>query len=93
VQVKFGGLKAKSLIEAASMKVYPNPTKMSKMATIQVDGAQEKRQITIMNSIGKKVAEYELQKGQNDLIIHTPPSGIYSIHCDKLTSVLKWVVE
>jgi hypothetical protein len=93
VQVKFGGLKAKSLIEAASMKVYPNPTKMSKMATIQVDGAQEKWQITIMNSIGKKVAEYELQMGQNELIIHTPPSGIYSIHCDKLIYVLKWVVE
>jgi hypothetical protein len=79
--------------ENLTVNLYPNPTGAGNEVMLNIEGNNKSRRITVYNAVGSKVSLHRIEKGENQIVLKAPTSGIYLIEIEGAGNLIKWVVE
>ena len=79
--------------ENLMMQLYPNPTGVGSEVVLSIPENTQLRNIAVYNSVGSKVSSHRIEKGQQQITLTAPSTGIYFIEVEGSGKLLKWVVE
>jgi hypothetical protein len=60
---------------------------------LNIEGNNKSRSITVYNAVGSKLSSHRIEKGENNIVLKAPTSGIYLIEIEGTGNLIKWVVE
>jgi hypothetical protein len=86
-------LSTSQLGENLTVNLYPNPTGAGNEVVLSIEGNSKSRRITVYNAVGSKVSLHRIEKGENQIVLKAPTSGIYLIEIEGAGNLIKWVVE
>ncbi len=86
-------LSTNQLGENLTVNLYPNPTGAGNEVMLNIEGNNKSRSITVYNAVGSKLSSHRIEKGENNIVLKAPTSGIYLIEIEGAGNQIKWVVE
>ncbi|MFN6048842.1 MAG: T9SS type A sorting domain-containing protein, partial [Bacteroidota bacterium] len=86
-------LSKNQLGENLTVNLYPNPTGAGNEVMLNIEGNNKSRSITVYNAVGSKLSSHRIEKGENNIVLKAPTSGIYLIEIEGTGNLIKWVVE
>ena len=86
-------LSTNQLGENLTVNLYPNPTGAGNEVMLNIEGNNKSRSITVYNAVGSKLSSHRIEKGENNIVLKAPTSGIYLIEIEGTGNLIKWVVE
>jgi len=86
-------LSINQLGENLTVNLYPNPTGAGNEVMLNIEGNNKSRSITVYNAVGSKLSSHRIEKGENNIVLKAPTSGIYLIEIEGAGNQIKWVVE
>ena len=92
-KVEVGILESHDLVENDGVQLYPNPSGAGNEVLLRIAPNNRERHVVVYNAVGKKIAEYRFEKGQELLALTVESAGVYFIEIEGLVARTKWLVE
>jgi len=75
------------------VNLYPNPSGAGNEVILKIANNKQSRNVNVYNAAGSKVSSHRIEKGQQQITLTAPSTGIYFIEVEGAGKLLKWVVE